>query len=167
MLLRHLACLLLILGLSATAVAGEGPEENNPADVWSPYTLFRKPPRPATMVVPGFLWVEAEDFADYGDWRLDTQFVQQMGSAYLIAAGVGRPIADAATEVQLAQAGRYRLWVRARTGSESMHRGSSAFRSTASARRRSWGPRTTRLGSGSPPASSIWRQGRSSWRCTT
>ena len=119
------------------------------------------------MVVPGFLWVEAEDFADYGDWRLDTQFVQQMGSAYLIAAGVGRPIADAATEVQLAQAGRYRLWVRGRIGSESIPLGNSASRSTASARLRSWGPPTTKLGSGSPPAISIWRQGRSSWPCTT
>jgi len=104
----------LILGLSATAIAGEAKEENSPADVWSPYTLFRKPPRPATMVVPGFLWVEAEDFADYGDWRLDTQFVQQMGSAYLIAAGVGQPVIDATAEVQLVQAGRYRLWVRAK-----------------------------------------------------
>ena len=66
------------------------------------------------MVVDGFVWIEAEDFADYGDWRLDTQFVQQMGSAYLIAAGVGRPIADATTELQLPQAGRYRLWVRAK-----------------------------------------------------
>jgi hypothetical protein len=53
------------------------------------YMLFRKPPRAATMVVDGFLWIEAEDFADYGDWRLDTQFGQQMGSAYLIAAGGG------------------------------------------------------------------------------
>lgn len=114
MLFRHWVWCLLVLGLCATSVAGEVQGEKNPADVWSPYTLFRKPPRPATMVVPGFLWVEAEDFADYGDWRLDTQFVQQMGSAYLIAAGVGQPIGDAATEVQLARTGRYRVWVRAK-----------------------------------------------------
>ena len=33
---------------------------------------FRKPVRQAKMLVDGFLWIDAEDFADYGDWRLDT-----------------------------------------------------------------------------------------------
>ena len=111
--IRRSAHLFLVLLVSAASLAAE-PQEEPAAERWSPYTLFRKPPRAATMVVDGFLWIEAEDFADYGDWRLDTQFVQQMGSAYLIAAGVGRPIADAATEVQVPRAGRYRLWVRAK-----------------------------------------------------
>lgn len=113
MTIRHAACLLLVLLVSTTAIAAEG-STKIPAPQWSPYTLFRKPAKPVKMLVDGFLWIEAEDFADYGDWRLDTQFVQQMGSAYLIAAGVGRPIADATTEVQLNTAGRYRLWVRAK-----------------------------------------------------
>ena len=30
----------------------------------------------------GFLWIDAEDFSDYGGWQLDTQFVHLMGSAY-------------------------------------------------------------------------------------
>lgn len=75
---------------------------------------FRKPPSEAKMVVDGFLWVEAEDFADYGEWRLDTQFVAFMGSPYLLAGGVGRPIKDATTEIQIPKAGRYRVWVRAK-----------------------------------------------------
>jgi hypothetical protein len=75
---------------------------------------WRKPPVENKMVVEGFLWVEAEDFADYGEWRLDTQFVHKMGSAYLLAGGVCKPIKDAATEVQVPQAGSYRVWARTR-----------------------------------------------------
>jgi hypothetical protein len=75
---------------------------------------FRKPPRAAQMVVPGFLWLDAEDFTDYGGWVLDTQFVHLMGSAYLLAAGVGQPVVDAQTEIEVPQAGTYRVWVRSR-----------------------------------------------------
>lgn len=74
--------------------------------------VFRPPPNEARMVADGFLWVEAEDFAAYGDWKLDTQFVHKMGSAYLLACGVGTPVGDAVTEVELPQAGTYRVWVR-------------------------------------------------------
>ncbi len=73
---------------------------------------FRKPKGAITMVVPGFLWVEAEDFDDYGAWKLDTQFVHKMGSGYLLAVGVGEPIADAKTSIKIQHPGRYRLWLR-------------------------------------------------------
>lgn len=62
--------------------------------------------------VPGFVFVEAEDFDDYGRWRLDTQFVHKMGSAYLIAPGVGSSIGSARTTINLPRAGRWRVWVR-------------------------------------------------------
>lgn len=75
---------------------------------------FRKPASGITMAVEGFLWVEAEDFSDYGEWRLDTQFVHKMGSAYLLAGGVCKPIRDAVTEVQVPQSGTYRVWARTR-----------------------------------------------------
>jgi len=75
---------------------------------------FRKPPREAQAVVPGFLWVDAEDFQDYGGWLLDTQFVHLMGSAMLLAAGVGQPVADAQTTIEVPAAGSYRVWVRSR-----------------------------------------------------
>jgi len=75
---------------------------------------FRKPSVENKMAVDGFLWVEAEDFADYGEWRIDTQFVHKMGSAYLLAGGVCQPIRDATTEVRVPQAGTYRVWVRTR-----------------------------------------------------
>lgn len=62
--------------------------------------------------VPGFLLVEAEDFTDYGGWRLDTQFTHKMGSAYLIASSVGRPVRPASTSVNVPSPGVWRVWAR-------------------------------------------------------
>jgi hypothetical protein len=56
--------------------------------------------------------VEAEGFAQLGGWVVDQQSMDQMGSPYLLAHGLGVPVANASTEVELAQAGRYRVWVR-------------------------------------------------------
>lgn len=56
--------------------------------------------------------VEAEQFADKGGWGVDTQFIETMGSSYLIAHGLGKPVADATTEVTVPEAGSYRVWVR-------------------------------------------------------
>ena len=39
--------------------------------------------------------IEAEWFEDYGGWVNDTQFMDQMGSPYLLAHGLGKPVADA------------------------------------------------------------------------
>ncbi len=58
------------------------------------------------------LLVEAESFDDRGGWKLDTQFIQQMGSPYLLAHGLGRPVADAVTQVAISESGRYQVWVR-------------------------------------------------------
>jgi hypothetical protein len=58
--------------------------------------------------------IEAEDFASYGGWVLDSQFETQMGSPYLMAHGLGRPVADATTSVEIAEAGDYDVWVRTR-----------------------------------------------------
>jgi len=59
-------------------------------------------------------WIEAERFDDPGGWTIDTQFIDQMGSAYLLADGLGTPVTDAVTRVELPAPGRRRLWVRAR-----------------------------------------------------
>src|SRR5438270_9962861 len=56
--------------------------------------------------------VEAEHFNDYGGWSLDTQFVQIMGSPYLLAHGMGQPVNDATTAVKLPSTGRYHVLVR-------------------------------------------------------
>lgn len=60
------------------------------------------------------VWVEAEHFTEPGGWFIDTQFVQQMGSAYLLAAGSCTPVEDAFTKITIPETGRYRLWVRAK-----------------------------------------------------
>ncbi|MEM7391385.1 MAG: NADH-dependent oxidoreductase, partial [Verrucomicrobiota bacterium] len=56
--------------------------------------------------------VDAEQFKDFGGWKLDTQFIEIMGSPYLLAHGLGRPVADAKTTVHFPKTGTYRLWVR-------------------------------------------------------
>jgi hypothetical protein len=56
--------------------------------------------------------VEAEAFATRGGWVVDSQFMDIMGSPYLLAHGLGRPVADAATEAVVPAAGTYRVWVR-------------------------------------------------------
>ena len=56
--------------------------------------------------------IEAESFAKHGGWKLDTQFIGIMGSPYLLAHGLGRPVDDATTAVELPAAGKYRVFVR-------------------------------------------------------
>ena len=60
----------------------------------------------------GFLLVEAESFAERGGWVVDPQFMDQMGSPYLLAHGLGRSVPDATTEVEFPATGSYRVWVR-------------------------------------------------------
>jgi hypothetical protein len=63
---------------------------------------------------PSGILVEAEDFDSYGGWVLDSQFEAQMGSPYLLAHGLGQPVADATTIIEVADAGQYTVWVRTR-----------------------------------------------------
>src|SRR4029434_8038576 len=56
--------------------------------------------------------VEAESFASQGGWVLDTQFIDAMGSPYLMAHGLGELVMDAETTVNFPSTGTYRVWVR-------------------------------------------------------
>ncbi|QEG23461.1 FAD-dependent oxidoreductase [Mariniblastus fucicola] len=56
--------------------------------------------------------VEAESFSDHGGWKLDTQFITEMGSPYLLAHGLGRSVDDAVTEVSFPETGTYHVFVR-------------------------------------------------------
>jgi len=58
--------------------------------------------------------VETETFRYAGGWVLDQQFMEQMGSPFLLAHGMGVPVADASTEIELPVPGTYRIWVRTR-----------------------------------------------------
>jgi len=60
------------------------------------------------------VWIEAESFAETGGWVVDQQFMDLMGSPYLLAHGLGVPVPDATTEITLPMAGEYRVWVRTR-----------------------------------------------------
>ena len=62
----------------------------------------------------GHCLLEAENFDDLGGWVVDQQSMDHMGSPYLLAHGLGRPVADTTTALALPQAGRYRVWVRTR-----------------------------------------------------
>ena len=55
----------------------------------------------------------ATKFADKGDWTVEQQFVLQMGSSYLLAHGLGSPLAkDAVTTFNIEEEGDYNLLVR-------------------------------------------------------
>ena len=60
------------------------------------------------------VFLEAEQFADLGGWDVDQQSMEQMGSAYLLAHGLGVPVKDAVTTVKFPTPGNYHVWVRTR-----------------------------------------------------
>lgn len=70
--------------------------------------------------------VEAEQFSAKGGWKTDTQFIESMGSPYLIAHGLGTPVADASTAVEMKNAGDYRVWVRTLDWTKRLDRPSGA-----------------------------------------
>ena len=47
-------------------------------------------------------------------WSVDAQFSESVGSAYLLAHGLGRRVPDARAKVTLPSTGRWRIWVRAK-----------------------------------------------------
>ena len=71
-----------------------------------PWSLLANNPSP--------VFLEAESFSDPGGWVVDQQSMDIMGSPYLMAHGMGIPVADASTEVTFPGTGQYRLWVRTR-----------------------------------------------------
>ncbi|MDL2265508.1 FAD-dependent oxidoreductase [Parabacteroides sp. OttesenSCG-928-G21] len=58
------------------------------------------------------LFVEAESFRNKGGWVVDQQFMDIMGSPYLMAHGMGEPVADAVTPITLPETGTYYIYVR-------------------------------------------------------
>ena len=58
------------------------------------------------------LLIEAESFEEKGEWLVDPQFVEQMGSPYLLAHGLGEKVENAKTNLTFPQTGQYHVWVR-------------------------------------------------------
>lgn len=60
----------------------------------------------------GMILLEAEGFKQKGGWVLDQQFMDQMGSPFLLAHGLGKPVADASTDVMIPEKGTWHVYVR-------------------------------------------------------
>ena len=58
------------------------------------------------------LLIEAENFEEKGGWMVDPQFVEQVGSPYLLAHGLGEPVKNANAQLTFAKTGQYHVWVR-------------------------------------------------------
>lgn len=58
------------------------------------------------------LLIEAESFRNKGGWLVDPQFVEQMGSPYLLAHGLGIPVENAQTMVNFPEKGLFHIYVR-------------------------------------------------------
>lgn len=69
------------------------------------------------------IWLEAESFEDTGSWSNDSQYVDLMGSPYLLATGVGKPVKDAITTASVSASATYRLWVRCKDWLPEYHPG--------------------------------------------
>ena len=76
-------------------------------------------PTDATTVI----WLETEQFEHFGGWVNDSQFIDRMGSPYLLANGWGTPVEDAVTIVKVLDSGPYRLWARTRDWDTEHHPG--------------------------------------------
>ena len=66
-----------------------------------------------------------ESFRDLGGWKLETQSTLRLGCGYLMAHGLGRPVADAWTTAEIPAAGRYAVWARTRNWNATWTRGAA------------------------------------------
>ena len=69
------------------------------------------------------LWIEAESFDDLGGWLIDQQSMDQMGSAYVMAHGMGVPVPDAETACIIPESGKWSVSVRTRDWTAPWKRG--------------------------------------------
>ncbi len=68
----------------------------------------------STNHISDVVFIEAEMFENLGGWELDQQSMDVMGSPYLLAHGLGVPVKDATTTVEVPKAGNYKIWARTR-----------------------------------------------------
>ena len=72
--------------------------------------------------------IEAESFDEKGGWVVDPQFVEQMGSPYLLAHGLGSPVKNAKTTINLPSKGKYNIWVRTKNWADGEWEAPGRFR---------------------------------------
>ena len=78
---------------------------------------------PLQLTFSARLLVEAESFTNKGGWVLDQQFMDLMGSPYLMAHGMGTPVEDAATIITFPETGTYHVYVRTFNWTSPWHQG--------------------------------------------
>lgn len=66
----------------------------------------------SSMLFAQQLFIETESFDNKGGWVVDQQFMDQMGSPYLMAHGLGKPVSDASTQITLPEIGMYNIYIR-------------------------------------------------------
>lgn len=71
----------------------------------------------------GEVLIETESFTEAGGWKIDQQFMDVMGSPYMIAHGAGVPVEDARTEVTLPGKGRWHVYARTFNWTSPWHEG--------------------------------------------
>ncbi len=69
------------------------------------------------------IWIEAESFAEKGGWVVDQQYMDLMGSPYIMAHGMGKPVQDAVAKVVVPDAGNYNVYVRTYNWTSPWHKG--------------------------------------------
>ncbi len=69
---------------------------------------------PSLIAGDGTYFLEAEQFEELGGWDVDQQSLEQVGSCYLLAHGLGVAVDDATTTLKVTEPGRYNVWVRTR-----------------------------------------------------
>ena len=74
------------------------------------------------------IFLEAETFRDQGGWIVDTQSYEALGSFYLLAHGIGRPVRDAVTEFRTDERMIWHVRVRTRDWTAVWKRGTPAGR---------------------------------------
>ena len=69
------------------------------------------------------LYVECESFDSLGGWVVDPHSMKTLGSSYVMAHGIGKPVTDAKTTVAVPSAGRYAVWAKTRDWSDEWREG--------------------------------------------
>ena len=82
------------------------------ASIQQPAVVAASPTQ--TAEPPTAVMVEPESFAERGGWVVDQQFMDLMGSPFVMAHGLGEPVQDAVGQTTLPKPGQYRVWVRTR-----------------------------------------------------
>ena len=95
------------------------------------------------------IFVECESFKELGGWVVDAYSMRNIGSAYIMAHGYGRPVADAVGTLSVPAKGTYAVWARTRNWNAEWTKGAAGLfkvkvngkelHETLGAGERSWG----------------------------